>query len=187
MAGGALERKTLTKRVGLRWTMALGLCFAGVVSGCSSDARTGYSFQSTYPTGIQTISVPIFSNSTMNIGVETEITEAVIKELQRSSPFKVTRETDAQTVLVGVVRQVEMRRLSLDSTTGLTQELAVSMTIDFDWSDRRTGKVLTSRRSFTSTDTFVPAQPTGERIDVGENAAINRLAKDVVHEMRSSW
>ena len=131
--------------------------------------------------------MPIFENATFAVGVERDVTEALIKEIQRSTPMRVTTGSVADSEISGVITAVEMRRLSLERRTGYAQELAYMITVDFEWRDRRTGKVLTSRRNFQAIDTFVPARPTGERIEVGQYAAAQRLARDLVHEMRAAW
>jgi len=99
----------------------------------------------------------------------------------------VVRAGSADSDLVGIITSAEMQRLSLDSQTGLAQELAVQITVDFDWRDRRSGKLLSSRRNFTATDTFVPARQTGERLEVGQTSAAQRLAKELVADLRADW
>ncbi|MFZ4576642.1 MAG: LptE family protein [Phycisphaerales bacterium] len=171
--------------------MKLAAALAGlltlVIAGCSSDPQKGYSFATTFPAGVRTVSVPMFTNSTMHTGVEAEVTEALIKELQRSTPLRVTSDTGADSVLVGVIREVDMRRLSLERRSGLVQEVAVQITVDFEWTDRRSGKVLSSRRGLSSSDTFVPARPSGEPIEVAEIGAASRLAKALTSELRANW
>ncbi|GJQ30779.1 MAG: hypothetical protein HBSAPP03_26630 [Phycisphaerae bacterium] len=160
---------------------------AGAGSGCASDARQGYSFSSTMPEGITTVSVPVFENYTFDVGLEAELTEAVIKELQRTSGVRVVQGGGADSSLKGAITSSELRRLTLERGTGLVQELALTIVVDFDWKHNRTGQVLTSRRNFAASDTFVPAKPTGERIETGRHAAVQRLAKDLVAELRSGW
>jgi hypothetical protein len=168
-------------------TMAVGLVAVGVmVPGCAADPRQGYSTQSTFPEEIRTVSVPIFRNYSTTPGIEAEITEAIIKEIQRSTPMKVVT-TEGDSTLMGVITAVEMRRLSVRSGTGLVQELAVQLTVDFDWRDTRRGEMLASRRNFVVSDTFVPAVGVGERIESGQHSAAQRLAKDLVSEMRAAW
>lgn len=179
---------TVVRRAALG-TLALsaGLAASPLVGGCASDPRQGYSFSDTHSTEFRTVSVPIFENATFTPGIEAELTEAIIKEINARTPWRVTDSSSADTTLAGVVRTADLGRLSTDPRTGLVQELAVRVTIDFDWRDNRTGKVLRSRRSFTGVDTFVPARGTGERIDAGQRSAIDRLARDVVAELRSDW
>ena len=160
-------------------------CF--VVFSCSSDPNRGYSFASTYPKNIQTVSVPVFDNYSFNPGLEVALTEAVIKEIQRSSGIKVTGAEAADSRLHGVITKVQMRRLTVEHTTAYVQEEAVQLTVDFQWKDNHTGKTLVERKNFAAADTFFPSRPIGERIEVGQEAAIQQLARDIVAEMRSGW
>lgn len=167
--------------------VALAGLLVGSLGGCASDPRRGYSFESPWPAGVRSVAVPIFENTTYDAGVETELTEAVIKEFQRVSGIRVVQSGPADSTLRAVVVGSDLRRLSVERTTGLTQELGVVLTLDFDWKDNRTGKVITSRRAFAGSDTFVSALPTGERIETGRHAAAQRLAKDLVAELRAEW
>ena len=118
--------------------------------------------------------------------MEVELTEAIIKELQRKTPLRVTR-GQADTSLTGVVRAVDMKQVARDSTTGLVDQIAVKITVDFEWKDNRTGTVLVGRRSFSAVDTFVPGQGTNEPVELGRRHASQRLASDLVGELRSAW
>jgi hypothetical protein len=156
----------------------------GGMASCSSDPREGYAFNAAYDSGIRSIAVPVFDNQTFSLEVPIEVTESIIKELQRVTPWAVTASDRADTILRGVVTRVDMRKLAQDPNSGFTQETAITVTIDFDWIDSRSGKTLLSRRSYTGTDTFTPTRGTGERMEVGQRGAIQRLAADVVGEMR---
>lgn len=160
---------------------------AAGLGACSADPHKGYSFGTGFPADVKSVSVPIFKNTSTTPGLETVVTEAVIKEMQRSTGLKVTAQEGADTVLRGAITDVQMRRLSVRSGTGLIQELAYQITVDFDWKDERSGAMLTSRRKFTATDTFVPATGVGERIETGQQAAAARLARDLVGELRAGW
>lgn len=176
-------RQALLSPARLLLSMFLAFALAG---GCASDPSEGYSFSSTYPRGIQTISIPVFDNYTFSPGLEVQVTEALIKEVQRSSGIRVST-GPADSLMTGVVTATQLRPLTVQPGTGLVQEVAVQITVDFDWKDNRTGKTIVSRRSFSASDTFVPAKPTGERLEVGQHAAVQRLARDIVAEMRTSW
>jgi hypothetical protein len=67
------------------------------------------------------------------------------------------------------------------------QELGVQLTVDFEWVDNRTGKTIVARRSFTAQSTFIPQRGVGERLETGKSAAVQRLARDIVAELRSAW
>jgi DNA topoisomerase IA len=149
----------------------------------------------------------MFRNRTNAPGLEQELTEAIIKEIQASTDMRVVQATSAgsaaDSVLTGTITKAELRALSLRDGTGLVQEVAVQLVVDFSWSragwaeagwegaaaerSRREKGTLVARQNFSAVDTFVPARPTGERLEVGETAAIARMAKAIVSEMRSAW
>lgn len=171
--------------------VALGLTLASAVSlvslGCASDPARGYSFASTTPSTVRSVAIPVFQNNTFEMGLEAELTEAIIKEIQRSPGLVVAGQDSADTLLTGLITSAELRRISLDSRTGLAQELSYTITVDFDWKDRRGGRVLTARRSFAATDTFVPGGPTGEPLATGRRGAAQRLARDIVAQLQADW
>jgi hypothetical protein len=178
--------------------------WALVLAACTGDPRDGYAFSSQRVAGVRTVEVPIFRNRTNAPGLEQELTEAVIKEVQASTDMRVVQGTGsgsaADSVLTGTITKAELRALSLREGTGLVQEVAIQLVVDFSWTrsgwradwdtgsqGRRDAGTLVARQNFASTDTFVPSRPTGERLEVGESAAIQRMAKAIVSEMRSAW
>lgn len=173
------------------FALALVAGAACVLGGCAADPRDGYSTASTYPSDVASVAVPMFRNATPTPGIEQFLTESVIKQIQAATPMRVvqdaSRGSQADSTLTATITRVEMRRLSVQENTGLVQEVAVEISVDFVWRDTRTGKVLVSRKNFSAADSFVPSRPTGERVELGQRGAIQRLAQDIVHEMRSSW
>jgi hypothetical protein len=182
--------------------LAIGL--AASVSGCTSNPRDGYAFSSTRVEGVRTVEVPMFRNRTNAPGLEQELTEAVIKEIQASTDMRVVQASGAgsaaDSVLTGTITKADLRTLSLRDGTGLVQEVAVQLVVDFSWSRAGWGNgwdtgqqsgldagTIVARKNFAATDTFVPSRPSGERLEVGESAAIQRMAKSIVSEMRSAW
>lgn len=160
----------------------------GLLAGCAADPAQGYSTGGFFGDETRTISAPIFDNNTYLEGVDRRLTEALIKEIQERTPWAVTRSGQATTTLTGTVVRVEQVPLSTGSKTGLVDEMALRVSIDFEWRDVRTGEVLVSRRDFTASGTYVPARMGGaERIEVGEAGAVSNLAQAVVDAMRDRW
>lgn len=158
-----------------------------LLASCSSDPRRGYAFSWRNSADARTISVPMFDNQTYDSGVEFELTEALIKEIQRSTRLGVTRGSDADTTLTGVIRKSEMHTIARDSTTGLANHTAVVISIDFEWKDNRSGEVLVSKRNFSAADTFVPARPTGEMREAAVHGVVDQLARDIVGQLHGAW
>jgi hypothetical protein len=174
------------RRLSLPCVCALAAVWPGA-PGCSSDPTRGYSFRPAYDQSVRTIEVPIFENPTFYHGVEVQLTDAIIKELQRQTPYAVVASGSAQSTLSGTVTDVRLRPMTTNRRTGLVEDIAVSMTIDFTWRDNRSGQPLVQRSSFTASEDFVPSRPTNERLELGEHAVVQELARAVVNEMRSKW
>jgi hypothetical protein len=119
--------------------------------------------------------------------VEFELADALIKEIEARTPYKVTSAKRADTILTGRISGIEREQLSKSRTTGLSEEVTYAVTIDLNWRDRRTGESLLELRSFTADSLFVPSGPTGEPIELGEFGAVERLARDIVSQMQADW
>jgi hypothetical protein len=160
---------------------------ANVLAGCAADPRAGYSTTATFDGAVHTIAAPVFDNATFHHGYEMQLTEALHKELVRSTPWTVTRDDRADTTLSGTITDVRLRKLATDRVSGLVQELAVDVAVDFKWVDNRTGRTLLARRNFRASGGFAPTNTIGERIETGEHAALEALARDIVEELRADW
>ena len=167
---------------------ALMACVTGsLLAGCATDPTQGYAAMSVFPENVRTVSVPIFANDTFVRDVEFDLTDALIKEIEARTPYKVTPEARADTALIGTIRRVEMDQLSRSPLTGLSEEVIFSVTIDFEWRDLRTGQPIIGREDFAGYGLFVPSQPTGETIEIGRFAAVQQLARDIVNELQAPW
>jgi len=170
------------------WCASLVAIVATILlAGCAADPTEGYSTQSAFDRDIATIAVPIFENDTFYRDLEFQLTEALVKELERRTPYKVSAAVRADSTLTGHIRDVELDRLSRSPLTGLAEEAIISVTIDFQWRDLRTNQVLVERRSFSGHGLFVPSEPSSEPIELGRFAVVQQLAADIVNEMQAPW
>ena len=69
----------------------------GALSGC------GYSTKSLYNKNYHTVAVPIFENKTFRREWEFRLTEAIAKNIEYRTPYKVAKQDKADTVLTGEV------------------------------------------------------------------------------------
>ncbi|MBX3364643.1 MAG: hypothetical protein KF866_07750 [Phycisphaeraceae bacterium] len=157
-----------------------------LILGCASDPTRGYTLASPYEASVVSISVPIFENQTFDPGIERLLTEAIIKEIQYSTPWVVVQQ-GGDTTLSGMIVASDHGRLSRRRGTGLSEEALREVTVDFTWSDNRTGRVLATRRSFRVSRSYVPVRDVGEGLAVGELNAAQELARAIVQEMRAPW
>lgn len=171
----------------MRFLVLLAGVITLCVAGCASDPTKGYSSETLYPKDINTIAIPIFTSDSYTRDVEFELTDALIKEIEARTPYKVVSADRADTVILGQVREIKLDQLSKSRTTGLSEEVIVSVTIDFQWKDQRSGKPLLERKNFAGNALFVPSAPSSEPIELGEFAVVQQLARDIVSELQSDW
>ncbi len=155
------------------------------LSACSSTGR--YTTGTNFDDSIKTIAVPIFQNDTLQRGLEIQLAESLNKQIRARTPWTLSKSDRAETSLVGVITSHSLAQLSQAPRTGLVQEQTVQITINFEWRDNRTGKILVARNGFAATSTFVPQRGVGERIEHGQREAIEELARDVISQLRQSW
>lgn len=164
-----------------RITLALSLVLVWtVLSGC-------YQHKPLYRTEHQTVAVPIFENQTFYRNVEFDLTEALIKEIETRTPYKVVDRSRADTLLTGTITMIEQRLINRRSDIGVVQQLEVQMYVNFDWKDLGTGKPIIDRKGFESVGTYFPTTPMRETPDLGLHQAASRMARDIVDAMRSDW
>lgn len=162
-------------------------CLCAFLCACSTDPTQGYSFRPARMAGIKTIAVPMFENVSYMHGLEADLTEAIVKEIQRTTQWVVIQGGSAQSTLSGSITQAQMQPLSLSSKTGMVMEQGVEVMVNFEWKDARTGEVLVARKGFKTMQSFVPARGTNESLALGQHAAVQELARGIVNELRSSW
>ncbi len=153
----------------------------GTLAGC------GYESHELFPQDVHTIAVPIFQNRTFYRGVEFDLTEALVKQIELRTPYKVTDPGRADTIIQGAVVRVDQRRLSRRAQGGVPQELEVEITVDFEWRNQTTSEVLRQRRGYTAVGRYVPTDPVAEPFEVAQHAAAQRLAEDIVSILAADW
>ena len=173
------------------WSALVGVALMAVAAlqfaGCAADPTVGYSSRSTFPTQVNSIALTIFRNTTFERDIEFHLHEALQKALEDRTPFRVTRTGRADSILSGRIVSIERDRLSRSPTTGLAQEVLLKVSVDFEWKDVRTGRVLVERKDFQADSVFMPSPPIGEPIELGEFAVVEKLAHDIVNELRADW
>lgn len=157
------------------------------LTSCASDPTLGYSSASLYSPQYKSVAVPIFQNSTMVRGIEFMLTDAVIKEIEARTPYKIRDEQFADTLITGTIKSIELQTISQSRSTGLDNEVMLIAVIDFEWLNLRSGGRIVGRQHFSSSALFVPSQPSSEPIEIGQFAVVQQLSADIVDQMQSSW
>jgi hypothetical protein len=164
------------------WLAALA-----VLCGC---ARYQFGTDSLYRRDITTVRVDIFGNDTYRRDLGERLTEAVAKEIESRTPYKVTNSPYADSVLTGRV-VTDHKRILVESTTDEGRELEVGFLIEVAWIDR-TGDLL--RQTALPVPSIVTIENSarlvpevGQSVAVSQQRAIQRLARQIVDLMELDW
>lgn len=168
-------------------TRLVATLIIAALAACAPTPSEGYSFGAAHDDSIRSVAVPIFDNETRERGLELTLTEAIIKEIKRRTPWSVTRRAGADTTLEGTLEGISLRQLSQTPGVGLVQEQGVTLTTRFQWRDNRTGDTLVGRTDFRASATFTPQRPVSERLEHAQRQAVDELARDIVSALRSGW
>lgn len=116
---------------------------------CTSDGHfsiAGYSTQPNFDNKVATVYVPIFKNVTFRRRLEFDLTKAVIREIELTTPYKVVSDpAKADSVLLGTIR-VGNKQLLNRNQQNTIREGQTLMAVELVWKDLRTGEILSSPR-----------------------------------------
>lgn len=155
--------------------------------GCASY-RAGY-IDRELPGGYDRVSIPVFSNETELVGVETYFTNQLRRQFNRSKVAKVVKRTDAPVELKGSVRSIsfipggqvagtadtENNQILLPDQTVLTTEYRVVVVSQVTLQRKSDGKVLW-RSEFTDEKVYTVPQLGVEGVN-SANALYNHSAR----------
>jgi len=172
-------------------TAALLLFACGaVMSSCDQTTNgglLGYHAEALFPEQYQTVAVNIFDNRSFYRGVEFEVTEAITKEIELRTPYKVVSNDVADTVLTGTVQSVKQQTLSRIRDGGIPQEMQVVVEVSYEWKDLREGRVIRKRAALRGSGEYIPSAGLNEPFEVGRHRAAAEIARDLVSDMRRDW
>lgn len=180
----------MTRRLFLYCLLPTAYCL--LLAGCGyqqngslDNASPGYKWASLYREDISTVAAPIFTNKDFRRGIEFRLSEAVVKQMEAHTPYRAAPRERADTILEGEIVSVDVSTLSRDVRTAIPQEQLYVMTVNFRWTDLRSGRILVERRNFQQTAPFYSTLGEGEF--VGGQSAIEKLALAIVQEMQADW
>ena len=144
----------------------------------------GYSSKPLYSRTYRTVAVPIFANKTFRREWEFRLTEALDKNIESRTPYKLAAQDKADTILTGEIVEISESVLTERFGTDLPRESQLTVAVNFTWKDRA-GHVIVERKNFNRSATEIPQL--GERVADAEQSAIERLAAAIVEQMQTSW
>lgn len=160
----------------------LGMALAGAAGGC------GYSVRPPYNREIRTVYVPIFRSLTFRRDLNLMLSEAVCKEIERTTPYKVVGTPEgADSTLTGEVVFAD-KNLVVENPQNLPRQLSADLTVNVRWTDNRTSTgdpkdvgSVTLRETVTFSPEF------GDTSMSAYQKACQKMAMQIASMMEQPW
>lgn len=169
--------------------MLLLLAASLIGGGCAS-----YQFGAAalYPPGIRTVHVPIVRNETFRHELGVQLTEAIVQEIERRTPYKVVSNPRADSVLQCTL-VAQSKVVLTETATDDPRALDSAISVVVNWNTRDGRRLMQNSLAsleidptgFSQSARFVPEA--GQSIDTANREAIDDLARRIVSQMESRW
>jgi outer membrane lipopolysaccharide assembly protein LptE/RlpB len=137
------------------------------------------------PPTVKTIAVPSFVNQTQTYHVETRLTEAVVREFNTRTRYRIVNNAnDGDAVLRGTVTSVQSVPLTYDSSTGQvsTALITVAMKVTLTGHDSR---VIYENPNYIFREQYQLARETASFFEE-QGPALDRLSRDFARTLVSN-
>ncbi len=144
-----------------------------------------YSFKGALPSNLKTIAIPLFEDRSVWVGLQEQLTEAVINAFVQDNSLQVTDNQDeADLVLTAVILPVRIRQTAIRRDEVVEeQELVVSVKVEC--LNTHTNKPLWS--ATVSDFGRVSGQADLEEQDAAVSEAVEKLVEDIVNRTIAAW
>ena len=137
--------------------------------------------------------MPTFGSDSYRRGFELQLTEAVQKQIQLRTPYRLAKPPHAQTRLEGRIVSID-KRVENQNRFDDPRELEFAMGIEVRWIDERTGQLLGASEipldvqmtQLVAQTSFAPE--TGQSLATATQQAVDQLARQIVGMMEApAW
>ncbi len=169
-----------------RALLALGTVVWG---GC---AAYRFGAASLYPPDIQTVYVPVFESNSFRRNLSEWLTEAVCKEIEAKTPYKVVGTPNADSVLTGKITN-DNKRVVIEDAFDQPREVEVNLAVQVRWVNRK-GDLINGATSVPLPQDLIALTGTGnlvaefgQSVSTAQLQSIQRLASQIVSLMEMPW
>ncbi len=145
-----------------------------------------------FPDTVRTVYVPVFESDSFRRNLGERLTEAVVREIESRTPYKVVSSDAADSILAGRLLS-DTKRVLVENPTDEPRELELNMQVQVSWVDKRSQQTRdlgalplpASVVDVGQSSSVIPE--VGQSIAVGQQKAIERLARQIVGLMEAPW
>ena len=160
-----------------------------MVTGC---APYRFGTASLYSPDIRTVYVPMITSGSYRRNLGERLTEAVVKEIELKTPYKVVSTPDADSILSAQLLS-DSKRIVIEAPTDEMRLNALDFVVQVTWIDRQGNLVQPTQAipvptSLVAINQEVDVIPeVGQSIATGQQQAMHRLAEQIVGMMEAPW
>ena len=166
-------------------SLLLGLMLC--VSGCAAYRVGNHTL---YRPDVQTIHVPVFQSDSLRAGLGERLTEAVVKEIELKTPYKVVCASDADSMLTGRIFS-ERKTVLGEDINDVPRNIGTELITRVRW-ESRNGDLLRENLvalppilQISQNANLIPEA--GQSITTAHQYAIAQLAEQIVGQMEYPW
>lgn len=191
-AGRTLAKASATPRRVSPATLSSWLAIATLALAGGACAPYQFGSRAMFRDDIRTVHVPIARNDTFRHDLGPRLTEAVVREIELRTPYKVTGDPNADSTLrLRVIQQG--KSVLTEASSDDPRALDVVVGVSVDWIDRRGGPLLRDQWALENAQAtqviqssrFVPEA--GQSLQTATQETIDDLADRIVSQMESRW
>ena len=131
---------------------------------------------------IRSIAIPTFINETYEAGIETIVTNALLRELIKDRRIKVVGEDEADAIMEGTVKSFAISSVAYDPR-GVVLEYRTWVSLDVILKRNKKGEVLWSKRGLTESDVYRVSSDV-LLTEAEKEGAIQKIAGELARRIR---
>ena len=163
--------------------------FALAITGCAGYQLGSHSL---YPPDIHTVYVPIVESDSFRRYLGEQLTEAICKEIELKTPYKVVGNANADSVLTARIVS-DTKHVIVEDSNDQPRQSEFNLVVQVNWTNRK-GDLICDPAGVP-----VPAQVVqlsqsgllvpeyGQSVATAQSEAIDKLAQQIVALMESPW
>lgn len=164
-------------------------CLLAPLAGCA-----GYQLGAgtLYRPEIRTIHVPIFRNDSLRRGLGERLTEAVVKKIERVTPYRVTTANGADSTLEGRIL-LDQKVVVSEDQFDAPRNIEAKFVIEVQWIDRngvplmQLSPILIPDGMLTISESANFLAEPGQSLLTAHQQVIEQLADQIVGQMQVRW
>ncbi|MEM1013394.1 MAG: LPS assembly lipoprotein LptE [Planctomycetota bacterium] len=138
-----------------------------------------------YRDDVATVAVAAAVNAAPRPEVSAAVSDALVREVEQRTPYRVADVERADTLLEVTIREVDVGTPLRSRNTGFPQVSSLDVIAEATWTDLRDGQTLLRLSGIRGESEHFPEY--GEGVPVSERSAAEALAERIVDEMAARW